>query len=55
MYDPNKKQRPIKFENCNLPEVPFLIAICRMLKSKTATKGLRINGVSIEDLIKLHT
>jgi uncharacterized protein YjbI with pentapeptide repeats len=54
-YDPNAKQRPLKFEdceltgstitNCNLAEVS--IANCNL-------KGMKINGIPVEDLLKAY-
>jgi uncharacterized protein YjbI with pentapeptide repeats len=56
MYDPNKKQRPIKFENCNFTGSTISNCDLSYVEIKDCNvKGLRINGISIEDLIKLHT
>ncbi len=56
MYDPNKKQRPIKFDNCNF--TGSTISNCDLSNveiNDCNVKGMRINGIAIEDLIKLHT
>ncbi len=54
-YDPNARQRPLKFEdcylagtqitNCNLSEV--LIDDCN-------TSGMRINGVLVDEMLKAY-
>ncbi|MFB9841752.1 pentapeptide repeat-containing protein [Mucilaginibacter ginsenosidivorans] len=64
-YDPNFKQRPVRFEDCNLNNSTFtdcnlagvLITDCN-LKGVSITdcniSGLIINGVNIEELLKAY-
>jgi len=55
MYDPTVKQRPIRFENCNLENSQILdcnlsgidINDCKL-------DGMRINGILVVDLLKVY-
>jgi uncharacterized protein YjbI with pentapeptide repeats len=54
-YDPNFKQRPVRFENCDLNNSIFnncnlegvAISGCNI-------RGLMINGINIEELLKRY-
>jgi len=55
MYDPTVKQRPLRFENCNLENSQILdcnlsgidINDCKL-------DGMRVNGILVVDLLKLY-
>lgn len=52
MYDPDARQRPLRFEDCDLHESAFINCDLNGVKLTDCNiKGLRINGVVIDDLI----
>lgn len=54
-YDPNAKQRPLKFENCDLNS--SFITDCNLSGvaiSDCNLKGMTINGILVEDLLKMY-
>jgi len=54
LYDPNNiKQRPVKFENCDLNNSK--ITNCNLSNvdiEESNITGMKINGINIEDLLK---
>lgn len=54
-YDPAAKHRPLKFENCDLNS--SFITDCNLSGvaiSDCNLKGMTINGILVEDLLKLY-
>ncbi len=52
MYDPNVKQRPLKFEDCNFGGTT--ITDCNLTGVEIANcnlTGMKINGILVEDLL----
>ena len=55
MYNPEDKQRPLRFEDCDLNNSMFTdcnltgvtIAYCNL-------KGMKINGIPVEDMLNAH-
>ncbi|MBS4201051.1 pentapeptide repeat-containing protein [Bacillus sp. FJAT-49732] len=55
-YEPNAKQRPLKFENCNLND--STITDCNLENveiNMCNIKGMKINGVSVEEMLKVYS
>ncbi|TWI98815.1 hypothetical protein JN11_03003 [Mucilaginibacter frigoritolerans] len=55
LYDPEVKQRPLKFEDCELGE--STITNCNLTGvsiDKCELKGMKINGILVEDLLKAY-
>ena len=55
MYQPAARQRPVRFENCDLSN--STITNCNLenlLIDDCNVKGLKINGVLLDDLLKEH-
>ena len=56
MYDPEARQRPLRFEDCDLHGSTFVncdlsgveLADCNI-------KGMKINGIAIDDLLRTQT
>ncbi|QEM11825.1 pentapeptide repeat-containing protein [Mucilaginibacter rubeus] len=54
-YDPNAKQRPLKFENCDLQG--STITDCNLSNvsiSDCNLSGMKINGIEVTDLLKAY-
>jgi uncharacterized protein YjbI with pentapeptide repeats len=54
-YDPNAKQRPLKFENCDLQG--STITDCNLSGvniSNCNLGGMKINGIDVDDLLKAY-
>ncbi|AYL93918.1 pentapeptide repeat-containing protein [Mucilaginibacter celer] len=54
-YDPNLKQRPLKFENCDLQG--STISNCNLSNveiSDCNLSGMKINGVEVEELLRVY-
>lgn len=52
MHDPEARQRPLRFEDCDLHGSIFTNCdLSRVELADCKIKGLRINGILIEDLI----
>lgn len=54
-YDPNAKQRPLKFENCDLQG--STITDCDLSNvsiSNCNLSGMKINGIDVNDLLDAH-
>jgi uncharacterized protein YjbI with pentapeptide repeats len=55
LYDPEVKQRPLKFEDCELSE--STITNCNLTGvsiDKCELKGMKINGILVEDLLNAY-
>lgn len=55
MYDPTARQRPLKFENCDLNN--STITDCNlsgMIIDDCNISGMKINGILVEDLLKQY-
>ena len=55
MYDANAKQRPLKFENCDLHGSS--ITDCNLSNlhiNDCNLTGMKINGILVEDMIRKH-
>ena len=52
MYDPDARQRPLRFEDCDLHESAFVNCDLNGVELTDCNiKGLKINGIAIDDLI----
>ena len=52
MYDPNARQRPLRFDDCDLNNSTFTNCDLSCVELPNCNiKGLKINGIDIEDLI----
>jgi len=52
MYDPQARQRPLRFEDCDLNNSTFTNCdLSGVELTDCNIKGLKINGIAIEDLI----
>jgi uncharacterized protein YjbI with pentapeptide repeats len=53
MYDPDARQRPIRFENCDLRNSTLTNCnLENLVIDDCNLKGLKINGILLEDLLK---
>ncbi|HZY35689.1 MAG TPA: hypothetical protein VFE53_03520 [Mucilaginibacter sp.] len=54
-YDPNARQRPVRFENCDLRD--SAISNCNLenlVIDDCKVTGVKINGILLEDLLKSY-
>ena len=55
MYDPDARQRPLRFEDCDLHESAFINCDLNGVELTDCNiKGLKINGIAIDDLISKY-
>ncbi|HVW13096.1 MAG TPA: pentapeptide repeat-containing protein [Mucilaginibacter sp.] len=55
MFDPGFKQRPVRFENCDLNNSTFTNCnLSGVSITQSNLKGMRINGVDVEELLKAY-
>jgi len=55
MYDPEARQRPLKFENCDLNNSTFTDCnLDGVVIDNCNVGGMKINGVLVEDLLKQY-
>jgi uncharacterized protein YjbI with pentapeptide repeats len=55
MYDANFKQRPVRFENCDLNNSMFTDCnLSGVAITQSNLKGKTINGVEVEELLKAY-
>lgn len=55
LYNPDAKQQPLKFEHCDLSG--SIISDCNLsdvVIDNCELKGMRINGILVEDLLKAY-
>lgn len=56
MYDPEAKQRPMRFEDCDLHDSSIINCdLSGVELTDCNIKGLKINGILIEELINQYT
>ncbi|MFA6083133.1 pentapeptide repeat-containing protein [Mucilaginibacter sp.] len=54
-YDPNARQRPLKFENCDLNGSEIINCdLSNVTLSNCNTAGMTINGILVDDLLKAY-
>lgn len=52
LYEPEAKQQPVKFENCDFGSSSFINCnLAGVELNNCNTKGMKINGILIEDLL----
>ena len=52
-YEPDKKQRPVRFEHCDLNDSTFKVCdLSNVEITNCNISGLKINGILIEELLK---
>ncbi|MBS1525585.1 MAG: pentapeptide repeat-containing protein [Bacteroidetes bacterium] len=56
MYDPNFKQRPVRFDNCDLNNSTFTNCnLSGVSITQSNLSGMKINGIDVEELLKAYT
>ncbi|MDF2434147.1 MAG: hypothetical protein JWP44_3778 [Mucilaginibacter sp.] len=54
-YNPNAKQRPLKFEDCELSDSTFINCnLSNVSISDCNLNGMKINGILVEDLLRSY-
>ena len=54
-YDPNARQRPIRFEDCDLRDTTIINSNLENLAINDCNvKGMKINGILLDDLFKAY-
>lgn len=55
MYNPDAKQRPLKFENCDLNKSTIIDCnLSGVVIDDCNLSGMKINGILVEDLLKQY-
>jgi len=55
-YDPDARQRPIRFDNCDLRNSTFTNCdVENLIIDDCNVKGAKINGILLEDLLKTYS
>jgi len=55
-YDPNARQRPVRFENCDLHGSTIINCnLENVVIDDCNLKGLKINGILLEELLKAYS
>ena len=55
MYDPEAKQRPLRFEDCDLNHSTFTNCnLSGVTLDNCNTKGMKINGITVEELLAIY-
>lgn len=55
MYNPEARQRPLKFENCDLKNSTFTDCnLSGVIIDDCKLSGMKINGILVEDLLKQY-
>jgi uncharacterized protein YjbI with pentapeptide repeats len=55
MYDPDAKQRPLRFEHCDLHDSTLNHCnLSGVVISDCNLKGMKINGIPVEDLLEAY-
>ena len=55
MYNPEAKQRPLKFENCDLNNSTITNCnLTRVIIDDCNLNGMKINGILVEELLKKY-